>query len=624
MAAVLDLDLPDWFDGWRKGQWEAVEQIVKEFQSHQFVLYNGPVGSGKSLVGEAVRQLLARQAFERTFSPGAAQRCFRCSRPLTDEVSVARGFGPECIQHIHDPAAYINAVLNRRMSIAETGGFKHRTAYLTTTIQLQEQLMRDFSHAKLIKGRSNYPTGDFASSFPLINCSDCDKARGGSCEKCIGRGVVDQWYSEEGEQDERPLHCSFCCDTGWMNCPYEEAKREALTSPLAVANLAYFLTEANFVQKFSERDFVVVDEAELTREALLSFVEVAIPARRMGQFRLQPPEHTSLPSDEAGQQRRHREWADWVELRAVPAVSRALERLGLSDDLKQKRERKYLGRLLDDLQGLVGSVPNGNWVLTGAKDEVRFKPVHVNTLAPNYLWKHGKKFLLMSGTIISPSVLAEQLGIEDFGYVESPWAFPVRRRPIYVRPVANMSKKVNEREKCLAEIVKIVGEREDVRVLVHSVSYPLTSFLGQGLKDAFPDRTVVWYTRADEKNAAMEKYVATDNAILVAPSMARGVDLYDDLARCVIIAKVPFPDLGDKQVSALLHSRGGQNWYSTETVRSIVQMSARHIRSEHDWGETFITDSQFVQNVYKKSRHLLPRDWLAAIDWYERNGVDKS
>jgi Rad3-related DNA helicase len=109
--------------------------------------------------------------------------------------------------------------------------------------------------------------------------------------------------------------------------------------------------------------------------------------------------------------------------------------------------------------------------------------------------------------------------------------------------------------------------------------------------------------------------------VLVAPSMDRGVDLADDLCRVVVIAKVPFPYLGDRQVSARLHSPGGQTWYNVQTIRSIVQMTGRATRHSSDRSTSYILDSQFERQVWWKGRQLFPGWWTDALDWRRPFGV---
>src|SRR5678815_1389496 len=49
--------------------------------------------------------------------------------------------------------------------------------YLCVDRGLQDQVLRDFPYAKLIKGRRNYPTANYTDRFtspPFLTCDDCN------------------------------------------------------------------------------------------------------------------------------------------------------------------------------------------------------------------------------------------------------------------------------------------------------------------------------------------------------------------------------------------------------------------------------------------------------------------
>ena len=77
----------------------------------------------------------------------------------------------------------------------------------------------------------------------------------------------------------------------------------------------------------------------------------------------------------------------------------------------------------------------------------------------------------------------------------------------------------------------------------------------------------------------------------MSPSVSEGVDLKDDLARFQIILKVPFGNLGDPWMKAKL-TRSGE-WYENRASTEVAQMIGRVVRSETDYGITYILDSAF-------------------------------
>jgi ATP-dependent DNA helicase DinG len=104
-----------------------------------------------------------------------------------------------------------------------------------------------------------------------------------------------------------------------------------------------------------------------------------------------------------------------------------------------------------------------------------------------------------------------------------------------------------------------------------------------------------------------------DGGVLVASSLERGVDLIGDLCRVVIVAKVPYPNMGDRRTSARMRLPGGRSWYATHTARSIVQMTGRGVRAHDDHATTYIFDSQF-QKFWGQWSKLLPRWWRDAVE----------
>ena len=152
------------------------------------------------------------------------------------------------------------------------------------------------------------------------------------------------------------------------------------------------------------------------------------------------------------------------------------------------------------------------------------------------------------------------------------------------------------------------------RALIHTVSYRLANFLADELDGC--GRAVLVYRQAKERTIVLEDFQSIAGAVLIAPSLDRGRDLPGDLCRLVIVTKVPFGHLGDKQVAARLHSAGGKTWYAVQAIRSLVQMTGRAMRKPDDWSDVWICDKQFVSNIWKNHRDLLPKWWRDAIVWH--------
>lgn len=513
--------LPDWVKEIRPHQTKAVEEIVRAFEDVDVVYVDAPTGSGKTLIAELTRRALK------------VRNCL----------------------------------------------------YVCSDKSLQDQFARDFPYAKVLKGRSNYPT----LLDPQKTAADCMAV---SMEDAC-------WY----------------CDTGKPGCPYEIARSAALHAPLAVTNTSYMLTEANYVGRFSGRDLMVVDEADVLEKVMMGFVEFRTPRRYLELVKMEPPKKGARKTTIV-------KWMEDYHEALGPAVAREkdiVRQRNLSSHRSAVERTKM--ELVRDVERAAAndSEDKGVWLRDYDDKEavLILRPVTVNKHGGRYLWRHAKKFLIMSATIISSDEMSESLGLPmDYATVTVPMTFPVANRPIIMAPVANVVYKEMDQAvpKLVTAVKAILDKHAGERVLVHTVSYATTKRLMEGVKGAGTDRVLVTYTSGMDRESSLARYKRTPGAVLFAPSMERGVDLPGDLCRVQIIAKVPFPSLGDRQVSARTHLPGGQVWYTVQTVRDVVQMAGRGVRNEEDWATTYILDAQFGRNLWGKWKHLFPGWFSEAVD----------
>lgn len=472
--------------------------------------------------------------------------------------------------------------------------------YACTTKALQDQFLHDFPYAKVIKGRSNYLTesgmldqfGNPAPSYyrySSVTCSDCTyDTESGMCRWCSTRSL----------------------------CPYVVARDKAEQAELAVLNTSYLFTVASKIgnSRFLGRNLAILDEADLLESELLGHIEVEISNRRMGVMGINPPRLKT--KDEA--------WIEWVTDEAIPKVRAYFKSLpdpnDPTTDLTMLRERDSIGELLSRLRQLEIELPDGGWIYDGYdKGDAIFRPIRVGKYGQQILWPHANKFLLMSATILSADLMAEELGLTgSYTLVDIPSNFPVENRKINVVPVADMSFK--NREQAWPAMVRgvagVLDRHPDERILVHTVSYELAKYIKAGLKDdmLFGRRPILTYDNSREKADILNQYKNTPGAVLVAASMDRGIDLPDDLCRVQVVAKIPFPNIKDKRISARMHSVGGRGWYNVQTIRTLIQMTGRGVRSAEDWATTYILDSQFQSNIMG-AQYLLPTWWKEALNY---------
>jgi ATP-dependent DNA helicase DinG len=224
----------------------------------------------------------------------------------------------------------------------------------------------------------------------------------------------------------------------------------------------------------------------------------------------------------------------------------------------------------------------------------------------------------MSATIISSQELMDSLGYDgQYETVNVKSTFPVKNRLVYYRGSTSMSFKNRQNgswDEMGRSIVADLERHPTDRVLVHTQSYVLTEHLFQFVIGKV-DRPVYRYSSAAGRDSAIQNYLDQNGAVLMGPSLGRGLDLPDDACRVQMLTKVPFPYIKDRQVNKRMYSQGGRVWYAVQTVRELVQMCGRAIRSENDWAVTYIYDKDFNTNLWARNRNLFP-DWFReAIVW---------
>lgn len=483
----------------------------------------------------------------------------------------------------------------------DTGPSIARGVYVCSTKTLQDQFARDFD-ASVLKGRANYRTEHGGDRV--------------TCEDCTGDT------------------CGWC--TELRTCPYVIARSRFTMSQIGCTNTAYLLGQVNNARPdkkvTAKRGLVTVDECDELEGVLVGQAGLSVGSRQLGMYgvgRLKKGAHTPTV-------------VRWLDDGADQVGGWAKTQLKVRDVEAQRKARRAM-RLAGEMAYVAEDMVEkpDEWIRDYSDRDpgrVILKPVRVGRYASEKLWRHADRWLCMSATILSPEQWAEDVGLADgeWEYVSVPMGFHVDNRPIIVSPVADMARSGEgtweERITKMSSGIARVLDKHDapVNTLVHTVSYNLAADLVQGLCGRRPQRghegawqakmrtpqgqelTVTTYMNGAGRDAAVDAYTR-DGGVLVASSLERGVDLIGDLCRVVIVAKVPYPNMGDRRTSARMRLPGGRGWYATHTARSVVQMTGRGVRAHDDWATTYILDSQF-QKFWGQWSKLLPRWWRDAVE----------
>ncbi len=471
-----------------------------------------------------------------------------------------------------------------KSAIAVTFAREAKSSYILTAQKiLQEQYVRDFPDLSLMKGRSNYaclvaPT--HAAAAPCIT----------------------------GKRFPQ-------CD----DCPYFAAKEVAIAANTATMNYAYYLAELNYSGGFQPRELLILDEAHNAEAALMNFIQITLSDSRLASLGL--AERVPAVLDDL-------EYFDFAEqmLPHFKTQSKKLEDVlkksnSTSDAaIAQMQNKQYLDNQIRRIDMLKISREEDfvEWVVERGRNNegqwLTFKPVKVSSFAQSLLFDFADKILMLSATILDAPTYLRSLGIhpEQAEVITVASDFPPENRPIYVRPVAKMTRHSIEKDmpKLLKEIVELLESHPNDKGVIHAHSYKISGYIAKNMPKAYQHRLVTHYS-SDGREAALDKHIQSiQPTVLLTPSMTEGIDLADDLSRWQVICKIPYPYLGDPQVAKRKDIDAA--WYDWKTCLTVVQAYGRSIRSSDDYAVTYVLDADFSTFV-KRQQKRLPEWFLEAI-----------
>lgn len=472
-----------------------------------------------------------------------------------------------------------------------SGAMEGGCTYLVHSKVLQQQLVADFPEAFVLFGRNNYPCLLWEKEG--LDCSMCTHNQSTPCPYASAKGRK-------------------------ARCLYEAAKHQALASQFRVLNYDYFITEANFVGRFSGEDFIVCDEADAFEDILVDFVSLSFSYKLLADTGINVGPFRKTAKSQLGIE----PWVLFAQEVKDHANKYRWVLEAQAKRLQAGRELAFLMRKIQRVQTLVTKAKifldnvDDTWLFDDRdENNVTFRPIWMTEkLAEQFMWRHGKRFLVLSAVFPPNTVLSATLGIpgEDIDKLRVPSTFPVGNRNIYLENTAKLTSKTFNEEvpKIVSKVDEIMEKHPNEKGLIHCVSYKLGEAIAKGCKKG--NRLVVH--NGNNRQEQVSRFRESDKPlVMISPSLDRGVSLNDDLCRFIIIAKAPYLSLGDKVTSARLYSsRLGQLWYTTNMLLTVLQMSGRGMRSETDRCNTYILD-QLVDKAICEMPSVLPDWWKEAI-----------
>jgi ATP-dependent DNA helicase DinG len=501
-------------------------------------------------------------------------------------------------------------------------------AYMITPQKaLQDQYEKDFPspQMELLKGRSNYGC-THPNAPPKMHAGDavCHSQNKGILRECVDTSNWDGAVNEDGEPigvlasavklELSPEH---------HRCPYWKQLQKCNDSKLTLFNFSSFLFQRR-IGRFQKRPLLLIDEGHRIEEEIMRFVTIELTEWAMAIIDVQIDRQISDKG----------ELMAWLTEKDVAA--RIKDRLGKKDeegnsteqDLREV-EKEALTSLSNQLGIFLQYLEREEWVIEtveywvkGAKRrKIVGRPLYAKGFANDLLFSHADRVIVMSATILDVDLWARNLGLsmDEVEYVEVPLDFPAADRPIHLEGCGNMGMKhfspdKNPKDptkpKFVKKVQQIITRHEGQRGIIHCHSNDLSAVLREEVRSP---RFLFQDQFDGDKKAMMEAHAKRNDSIIVAPAMAEGFDFKGDLARFQIIAKIPWPSLGDKLISK--RASLDDSYYGWLTALKLVQSYGRICRFHGDWGYTYIVDSGF-DFFYRKHGRMLPVWFREAVNKY--------
>ena len=180
---------------------------------------------------------------------------------------------------------------------------------------------------------------------------------------------------------------------------------------------------------------------------------------------------------------------------------------------------------------------------------------------------------------------------------------PVKNRLIYYDPVGSMN--YQNRDKVAPLIASRIQQLHDTyckHTIVHCGSYYIANLIYQNL----PGDHVVCQ-EPDWREGSLEKWQKMSEGIFLSVRFEEGISLDGPSYPMNVIAKLPFPNLGDSWVESR-NKLDNWQWYAMTTACLVQQACGRTTRGPNDFSETHILDGSFGP-FYYRNKHLF-HDWF--------------
>ena len=234
-----------------------------------------------------------------------------------------------------------------------------------------------------------------------------------------------------------------------------------------------------------------------------------------------------------------------------------------------------------------------------SEDEVSVKPIFVGDMFEQLI--NADYNLLMSATF-SEQYARRTLTLENAKHIRLEPTFPRENKKIVFYKPQNLNfntlkdaKTVKQLQATCYEIVKHHTDKNE-RGIVLAPSFALSEGISAALGVMNLNTRIFEHRRGEKLVEVLDRFKRHKGpAVLLTPSGFEGLDLAGDLSRYQIILKAPFGSLGEARMKRILAS--WPDIYSLLCTMKLVQGAGRSVRGPDDYATTYMLDSN-IQRLW--------------------------
>lgn len=228
-------------------------------------------------------------------------------------------------------------------------------------------------------------------------------------------------------------------------------------------------------------------------------------------------------------------------------------------------------------------------------NEISIKAVFIGSMFD--VIRNSKYNLFMSATISKDYMnTTMKLDKNTTAFIKLPPVFPKENKEVvFVKPLLKLNystmkdpKIIKSIKDSVLKLVKFHTQQNESGIILVP-SFVMGEMISTELKKHKLNTKIFEHMRGEKIGISIEAFKKySGNSVLISPSIFEGIDLADDFSRFQIIAKVPWPSLGEKRMKFIADNH--KEVYKAITLHKLVQGLGRSVRNENDYSTTYILD----------------------------------